>query len=115
MRLGYREDHWGKHALKYAEAGPAAIHWPASPEGAIQVILASAEEENGITRSEWQWIRLANGDLILGVYPQDELYSSIEEIAHKDFLDGVALNIEPDSNTELEHEMNGHYSQDWGF
>lgn len=29
-------------------------------------------------RSEWQWFRLANGDLILGVFPRGDTYIETE-------------------------------------
>lgn len=29
-------------------------------------------------RSEWQWFRLSNGDLILGVYPRGDTYFNTE-------------------------------------
>lgn len=40
--------------------------WPASPN-AVETIM-TMDEDNG--RSEWRWLRLANGDLMLGVFPQ---------------------------------------------
>lgn len=50
---------------------------PASEES-VRVVLA-ADTESGDGRSEWLWIRLANGNLILGVYPQGETYFDTEE------------------------------------
>jgi len=55
------------------------IAWykPASQEAVDLVLAADVEDEDG--RSEWLWIRLANGDLILGVMPQGETYFETEE------------------------------------
>jgi hypothetical protein len=49
---------------------------PASPE-AVAYVLAAEENDNG--RSEWLWLRLANGDLMLGVFPQGDTYFQNEE------------------------------------
>jgi hypothetical protein len=52
---------------------------PASDE-AVQAVLAyDPDLPDGDTRSEWLWVRLANGDLILGVFPQDEGYFAHEQ------------------------------------
>lgn len=36
-------------------------------------------------RSGWQWIRLANGDLILGVYPHGETCFEVEKQIERDY------------------------------
>ena len=57
--------------------GHADVHLrPASPESVETVLAASEDDEDG--RSEWLWVRLPNGDLILGVYPQGETYFETE-------------------------------------
>lgn len=44
---------------------------------AVRIVLdAGANTDDG--RSTWQWIRLRNGDLILGVYPRGETYFEVE-------------------------------------
>lgn len=49
---------------------------PASPEMVKTVLEADENSEDG--RSQFMWIRLANGDLILGVYPQGDTYFDTE-------------------------------------
>jgi hypothetical protein len=49
---------------------------PASQELVDHVLTAPTEGNDG--RSEWLWIRLPNGDLILGVYPQGDTYMEVE-------------------------------------
>lgn len=49
---------------------------PALPESVQTVLAASEDDEDG--RSEWLWVRLPNGDLILGVYPQGDTYFATE-------------------------------------
>jgi len=50
---------------------------PASDEAVADVTAADPTSGNG--RSEWLWVRLANGDLILGVFPQGDTYFTHEE------------------------------------
>ncbi len=42
----------------------------------VEFVLSRPETDDG--RSAWTWIRLQNGDLILGVYPCGETYFEIE-------------------------------------
>lgn len=58
----------------------ATVH-PADPAVAEWVLSQSADPLNMDGRSEFMWIRLANGDLILGVYPQGETYWECEKDA----------------------------------
>jgi len=51
---------------------------PASTDAVAAIAIADPNLEDGFTRSEWLWIRLANGDLILGTFPQDEAYFTYE-------------------------------------
>lgn len=39
------------------------------------VLNADPEDDNG--RSQFQWFRLPNGDLILGVFPQGDTYLNV--------------------------------------
>lgn len=50
---------------------------PASAESVVEVLGAGEDDPEG--RSNWMWVRLANGDLILGVYPQGDTYFSTEQ------------------------------------
>lgn len=56
----------------------ATVH-PASPESVALVAAASENDPDG--RSQPMWIRLPNGDLILGVYPQGDTYFECERDA----------------------------------
>ena len=53
----------------------AYIH-EASSE-AVQTVL-NAPIETGDGRSDWVWVRLPNGDLILGTFPQGDTYFEVE-------------------------------------
>jgi len=54
---------------------------PASPE-MVKLVLG-APEEGYDGRSPWVWIRLCNGDLILGVFPQGDTYLNVERDAQE--------------------------------
>ena len=49
---------------------------PASEES-VQTVL-NADEHSSDGRSNWVWVRLRNGDLILGVFPQGDTYFATE-------------------------------------
>jgi len=53
----------------------ASIH-PASEQSVKTVMMQS--ETSGDGRSPWVWLRLPNGDLILGVFPQGDTYFECE-------------------------------------
>lgn len=53
----------------------ACVH-PAS-QASVDLVLA-ADTESGDGRSPWVWLRLPNGDLILGIFPQGETYFAVE-------------------------------------
>lgn len=57
----------------------AAVH-PASDEAVNLVMNAPVGDDDG--RSPWVWVRLANGDLVLGVFPCGETYFAVEADAH---------------------------------
>lgn len=50
--------------------------YPAGPEAVLTVLDAGTGSEDG--RSQWLWVRLGNGDLILGVFPQGDTYFATE-------------------------------------
>lgn len=56
----------------------AMVH-PASEASVQAVVTADPKSDDG--RSPWMWVRLPNGDLILGVYPQGDTYLAVEEDA----------------------------------
>lgn len=51
-------------------------HWQVqnAPQEAVNYILV--QNEKG--KSQWVWIRLPGGDLVLAIYPQDDCYFSTE-------------------------------------
>ncbi len=51
--------------------------YPASAESVVTVLDSGAESING--RSNWVWLRLPNGGLILGVFPQGDTYMETEK------------------------------------
>lgn len=58
---------------------PIATTSPASQE-AVDLVLGS-EVGTGDGRSEWVWLRLHNGDLMLGVFPQGDTYEKVADDA----------------------------------
>jgi len=58
-----------------ARATLAYVH-PASAESVRNVVNADPTSPDG--RSQWVWLRLANGDLILGMFPQGDTYIDCE-------------------------------------
>jgi len=44
-----------------------------APPDAVNYVLG-----NDVVRSQWVWIRLPDGDLVLAVYPQGDAYFSTE-------------------------------------
>lgn len=56
----------------------AIIH-PASEQSVLTVLGADPNAEHGLARSQWVWVRLQNGDLILGCFPQDDTYFATED------------------------------------
>lgn len=61
------------------DGGTSALVHPASPES-VELVLNS-DDESGDGRSPWIWLRLPNGDLILGVFPQGDTYFAVENDA----------------------------------
>lgn len=61
----------------WAEAGDiVAYRQEASDDAAAKVIAADVESGDG--RSQWFWLRLATGDLVLATYPQGDTYFETE-------------------------------------
>lgn len=52
--------------------------YPAAAEDVRYVMDLDPDREDGETRTEWLWLRLANGDLCLATFPQDEGYMALE-------------------------------------
>jgi len=50
---------------------------PAKNAAVIEVLRADVSSMDG--RSQWVWVRLADGTLILGVFPQGDTYINVVE------------------------------------
>jgi len=61
-----------------------ATFFPAAEVEANRVI-AAVDNEDG--RSSWQWMRLANGDLVLAAYPGGNTYTGLEAAVEADYND----------------------------
>lgn len=59
--------------------GPNVLIHPAPQKVVDFVISADVEGHGG--RSPWMFLRLPNGDLMLGVFPQGETYFAVEDAA----------------------------------
>ncbi len=55
---------------------------PVKSDGARELVLRANEDRDG--RSGWMWITLANGDLILGVFPHGDTHEIASQAAAKD-------------------------------
>lgn len=53
----------------------ATVH-PASDKSVHHVVSQPEGTMDG--RSEWVWVRLTNGDLVLGVFPRGDTYFAVE-------------------------------------
>jgi hypothetical protein len=68
----YRSAHETAH-FKNDDGNHLATVVPVETESMIKTILDSSTK-SGDGRSPWVWVRLANGDLLLGMFPQGETY-----------------------------------------
>lgn len=59
--------------------------WPANEESAVEAVIAPPNEEND-GWSPWVWLRLSNGDLILGRFPQGDTYFEQESAVDADYV-----------------------------
>lgn len=56
------------------------------------------------TRSSWNWLRLANGDLMIGIFPCGDTYLELSDgAAEQDWKKAQAKNMWSEVSTELEH------------
>lgn len=56
----------------------ASVH-PASPEAVEKVLKARDTDPDG--RSQWVWVWLTTGELVLGVFPQGDTFCEIQRDA----------------------------------
>jgi hypothetical protein len=59
------------------DQGLLATLWPASA-GHAQRLIDMEPDDSDNTRSGWEWVRFANGDLMLGTFPQGDTYMELE-------------------------------------
>jgi hypothetical protein len=50
-----------------------------APKEAVDIVINATLETND-GRSQWVWIRLPDGDLVLAVYPQGDTYFATEHL-----------------------------------
>lgn len=67
------------HELDSKSEYRIAHSYPAADEDVRYVLNLDPNLSDGETRTEWLWLRLANGDLCLATFPQDEGYMSLED------------------------------------
>jgi hypothetical protein len=53
-----------------------ATVYPADNDAVLTILSADPDNPDG--RSQFMWVRLVNGDLILGVFPQGDTYFATE-------------------------------------
>lgn len=68
----------GDYGTSYNGLTLAFVH-PASKQSIKKVLNAEQGDDDG--RSEYCWLRLPNGDLMLGVFPRGDTYLAVEEDA----------------------------------
>ncbi len=57
--------------------------FPVRDTALVEHMLAQSEGHD--TRSEWTWLRTADGDLIVGFFPSGETYESLENVVADDY------------------------------
>lgn len=64
-----------------------ATHWPITDPEVVKTLMELPENPpDGNGRSEWHWIHLADGDLIVGFFPQADDYEAAQVFAEADFF-----------------------------
>lgn len=66
------------HKTDIETGAQVAEVYDASPEDVATVLAADPDGDWGMVRSQWVWVWLPNGDLILGVFPQDDAFFATE-------------------------------------
>lgn len=76
------------------------------PEIVDKVIKAPANfgdyDTHDYGRSQWYWFRLANGDLVMGCFPQSALYMELEDVVADDYV--TARNLGQERHIEVRPE-----------
>lgn len=71
------------HVIRDDDHDELAYEFPADPKAVHDVLEAPVGTGDG--RSGWTWLRLRNGDLMLGVWPQGETYFEVETMVEQDY------------------------------
>lgn len=79
--------------------------FPANEESAIDAVIAEPDDSDGW--SEWVWMRLANGDLILGRFPKGDTYFEQEDAVDKDYVKAEKRLNGPEGIKTVNHEFDG--------
>ena len=83
--------------------------WPANAKSVEEAVVEATEWSDPADHDGWSpfvWIRLSNGDLILGTFPKGDTYMAQEETVDADY---VAAEAKGDvlggvQNVTVEHE-----------
>lgn len=57
---------------------PRVLGWMQRAAPYVAQMVIDADTRTGDGRSEWFWVRMANGDLMLATFPQGETYMATE-------------------------------------
>lgn len=66
------------HRVYSEEREGEVIAWVHPAHSSFVKKVLDADQHSPDGRSNWVWVRLPNGDLILGVYPQGDTYEECE-------------------------------------
>ena len=66
-----------EHTLRDDDGRHLATVTPAGNAEQILMLAADPDSEDG--RSPWVWVRLANGDLLFGTFPQGDTYEDVAQ------------------------------------
>lgn len=59
---------------------------PVEDQSAVCEVLTASVNDDG--RSDWVWVRLANGDLLLATYPRGDTYEKVNQTEIEDTVRG---------------------------
>ena len=84
-----RQPHMKQHVLTDDETDhPLATIIPIRNSSMLHTVIDTPIINDGDGRSQWCWCRFANGDLMLGFFPQGEIYELASAMEQEDRTDG---------------------------
>ena len=84
-----RQPHMAQHVLTDDETDrPLATIIPVRNSSQLHTVIDTPIINDGDGRSQWCWCRFANGDLMLGFFPQGEIYELASAMEQEDRTDG---------------------------